>query len=296
MTTFATSRCHYLRCAVASTRRCDLGECRQHRLTAAATDRHAQHPRIDIGGAVGRCGSGHQSFTMIPNQDISTRLLAWFDQYGLRDLPWQHPRTPYRVWLSEIMLQQTQVSAWLPLISSASSMPCPTCPHWSMLRRTRCWHCGRGWATTHVHATCTRRQNCAWNITTVDRRTSLPHSSHYPALAAAPPVRSLSQAWNTPAPILDGNVKRVLCRVFGIEGWLRVHRPSKNSCGRWLNHCCRMRDRPIGRKRKWISVPPVHPPQSRLPAVPTANAVRCMARWPQQRIAHAQTRQNPATA
>ena len=37
-------------------------------------------------------------------------LLPWFDQHGRHDLPWQHPRTPYRVWLSEVMLQQTQVA------------------------------------------------------------------------------------------------------------------------------------------------------------------------------------------
>lgn len=39
------------------------------------------------------------------------RLLHWFDGHGRHDLPWQHPRAPYRVWLSEIMLQQTQ-SRW----------------------------------------------------------------------------------------------------------------------------------------------------------------------------------------
>src|SRR5690606_10036815 len=42
------------------------------------------------------------------------RLLAWFDRHGRHDLPWQHPRTPYRVWLSEIMLQQTQVAVVVP--------------------------------------------------------------------------------------------------------------------------------------------------------------------------------------
>ncbi|MGH8123411.1 MAG: A/G-specific adenine glycosylase, partial [Rudaea sp.] len=39
---------------------------------------------------------------------FAPRLLRWFDRHGRRDLPWQHPRTPYRVWLAEIMLQQTQ--------------------------------------------------------------------------------------------------------------------------------------------------------------------------------------------
>jgi len=41
---------------------------------------------------------------------FSTRLLAWFDDHGRKDLPWQHDITPYHVWLSEIMLQQTQVT------------------------------------------------------------------------------------------------------------------------------------------------------------------------------------------
>ena len=40
---------------------------------------------------------------------FSKQLLAWFDQHGRRDLPWQQDRSPYKVWLSEIMLQQTQV-------------------------------------------------------------------------------------------------------------------------------------------------------------------------------------------
>src|SRR5690349_22815303 len=45
---------------------------------------------------------------------FASRLLLWFDTDGRHDLPWQHPRTPYRVWLSEIMLQQTQVQVVVP--------------------------------------------------------------------------------------------------------------------------------------------------------------------------------------
>jgi hypothetical protein len=49
-----------------------------------------------------------------PTQHFAARLLAWFDANGRHDLPWQHPRTPYRVWLSEVMLQQTQVRVVVP--------------------------------------------------------------------------------------------------------------------------------------------------------------------------------------
>src|SRR5215475_3956076 len=48
------------------------------------------------------------------NGDFAPRLLGWFDLHGRKDLPWQHPRTPYRVWLSEVMLQQTQVATVVP--------------------------------------------------------------------------------------------------------------------------------------------------------------------------------------
>ena len=45
---------------------------------------------------------------------IADALLSWFDHHGRKDLPWQHDRTPYRVWISEIMLQQTQVATVIP--------------------------------------------------------------------------------------------------------------------------------------------------------------------------------------
>ncbi|MDH5582569.1 MAG: A/G-specific adenine glycosylase, partial [Gammaproteobacteria bacterium] len=46
--------------------------------------------------------------------DFACRVLAWFDEHGRRDLPWQQDVTPYRVWVSEIMLQQTQVATVIP--------------------------------------------------------------------------------------------------------------------------------------------------------------------------------------
>ena len=46
--------------------------------------------------------------------EISTPLLAWFDRFGRKNLPWQQDRSAYRVWISEIMLQQTQVATVIP--------------------------------------------------------------------------------------------------------------------------------------------------------------------------------------
>ena len=50
--------------------------------------------------------------TQLPS--FSERLLSWFDEYGRTSLPWQQDKAPYRVWVSEIMLQQTQVSTVIP--------------------------------------------------------------------------------------------------------------------------------------------------------------------------------------
>ena len=46
--------------------------------------------------------------------DFARRLLAWYDRHGRHDLPWQQQPTPYRVWVSEVMLQQTQVTTVIP--------------------------------------------------------------------------------------------------------------------------------------------------------------------------------------
>jgi len=51
---------------------------------------------------------------MSDHQTFATRLLAWFDTFGRKDLPWQVSRTAYRVWVSEVMLQQTQVATVIP--------------------------------------------------------------------------------------------------------------------------------------------------------------------------------------
>jgi A/G-specific adenine glycosylase len=47
-------------------------------------------------------------------QPIAQRVLDWFDQHGRKDLPWQRDTSPYRVWVSEIMLQQTQEKTVIP--------------------------------------------------------------------------------------------------------------------------------------------------------------------------------------
>ncbi|WP_240906242.1 A/G-specific adenine glycosylase [Thermomonas sp. HDW16] len=150
--------------------------------------------------------------------EYATRLLAWFDRHGRHDLPWQHPRTPYRVWLSEIMLQQTQVAVVIPYFERfINALPnLPSLANASQDEVLALWS-GLGYYAR------------ARNLHAAAKRCMEFHGGDLPrdldALIALPGIgRStagaiLSQAWGDAAPILDGNVKRVLCRLFGIEGW-----------------------------------------------------------------------------
>src|SRR3546814_8734530 len=96
--------------------------------------------------------TGHRT-----DDTFADTLLAWFDVSGRHDLPWQHPRSPYRVWLSEIMLQQTQVRVVVPYFERFVAA-LPEYPRWPPRRSTTCSPCGRAWATTPARATCTPRR------------------------------------------------------------------------------------------------------------------------------------------
>lgn len=146
------------------------------------------------------------------------RLLAWFDRHGRHDLPWQHPRTPYRVWLSEIMLQQTQVATVIPYFERFLQH-FPTLPDLAAADEDAVM---AQWAGLGYYAR-------ARNLHAAAKRCVELHGGELPrdfdALHALPGIgRStagaiLSQAWNDRFPILDGNVKRVLARFHGIEGF-----------------------------------------------------------------------------
>ncbi|MCD9005944.1 A/G-specific adenine glycosylase [Luteimonas sp. XNQY3] len=155
---------------------------------------------------------------MIARTDYATRLLAWFDVHGRHDLPWQHPRTPYRVWLSEIMLQQTQVRVVIPYFERFVA----TLPDARALADAPPDTVFALWSGLGYYAR-------ARNLHAAAQRCVELHDGDLPrdpdALLALPGIgRStagaiLSQAWGDPFPILDGNVKRVLARRHAVEGW-----------------------------------------------------------------------------
>ncbi len=154
---------------------------------------------------------------MTPAQ-FNGAVLAWYDQHGRKDLPWQQDINPYRVWVSEIMLQQTQVSTVLgyfdrfmhalPTVKDLADAPEDEVLHlWT----------GLGYYTR------------ARNLQKTAQIVMAEHGGEFPrdveALTALPgigrstagAIASLSMGLR--APILDGNVKRVLARYVAQEGY-----------------------------------------------------------------------------
>lgn len=149
---------------------------------------------------------------------LAARVLDWFDRHGRHDLPWQDPRTPYRVWLSEIMLQQTQVQTAAPYFERFTQ----ALPQLGDLAAAPIDQVLALWAGLGYYARARNLHKTA--ALCVERHGgALPESLE--ALQALPGIgRStagaiLAQAHGQRVAILDGNVKRVLARFHGVEGW-----------------------------------------------------------------------------
>ena len=149
---------------------------------------------------------------------FSDRLLAWFATNRRRHLPWQQERTLYRVWISEIMLQQTQVSTVIDYFQRfiqrfpdvqtlASAAPDEVLHLWSGL--------GYYARARNIHR--------AARIVLTEQGGHLPLAvdqwQRLPGIGRSTAGAILALATGQRHPILDGNVKRVLCRFHGIAGW-----------------------------------------------------------------------------
>lgn len=152
------------------------------------------------------------------NLPFAVRLLDWFALHGRRHLPWQQDPSPYRVWVSEIMLQQTQVKTVIPYYEKFMA----TFPDVATLAQAEQDEVLHLWTGLGYYARARNLHRCAGIIhedyagifpDDVDRLSQLPGIGRSTAGA----ILSLSR--NHHAVILDGNVKRVLCRHDAIEGW-----------------------------------------------------------------------------
>jgi A/G-specific adenine glycosylase len=150
--------------------------------------------------------------------DFPAAVLTWFHQHGRKNLPWQKDINAYRVWLSEVMLQQTQVSTVIPYFQAFTER-FPTVADLADAPLDEVLHL---WTGLGYYARARNLHACAKRVVSeyggqfprsVDELAGLPGVGRSTAGAIA------SITWNLPAPILDGNVKRVLARFYAIEGW-----------------------------------------------------------------------------
>ena len=154
---------------------------------------------------------------MVANS-FSENVLAWFEQHGRHDLPWQENRTLYKVWLAEVMLQQTQVVTVIPYYQNFLAK----FPEISDLANASQDEVLKLWAGLGYY---TRARNLHKAAIAVEQQ----HQGRFPEIfdevLALPGIgRStagaiLAQSLGQRHAILDGNVKRVLSRYFEIEGW-----------------------------------------------------------------------------
>lgn len=155
--------------------------------------------------------------TLTESATFASRLLAWSERFGRTDLPWQQNRSLYRVWISEIMLQQTQVATVIPYFQRFMAR----CPDVASLARAEQGEVLHLWSGLGYYARA-RNLHRAANIVVDEHDGQIPESLD--ALMALPGIgRStagaiLALALDQRHSILDGNVKRVLARWCGIEG------------------------------------------------------------------------------
>lgn len=162
--------------------------------------------------------SGILYILMTKDLSFSQKLLNWHSKYGRHDLPWQQNRNCYRVWVSEIMLQQTQVATVIPYFERFMKR-FPDSRTLADASQDEVLHL---WTGLGYYAR-GRNLHKAAQIIRDDYHDQFPEE--FDAVLALPGIgRStagaiLAQALGQRYVILDGNVKRVLTRLYAIEGW-----------------------------------------------------------------------------
>lgn len=155
---------------------------------------------------------------MMQAPQFAQQVLDWYQRFGRKTLPWQQEKTPYKVWLSEVMLQQTQVATVIPYFERFMAR-FPTVADLAAAPLDEVLHL---WTGLGYYARARNLHKAAKQI--ADR-----HQGEFPRnfddVAALPGVgRStagavLSLSFGQHFPILDGNVKRVLARCYAVAGW-----------------------------------------------------------------------------
>ena len=151
------------------------------------------------------------------NGPFSRRLLAWWDVHGRKDLPWQRERTPYRVWVAEIMLQQTQVRTVVPYFERFIAR----FPDVEGLARADLDEVLHLWSGLGYYARA-RNLHRAAGVVVRDHAGVFPNDvasiQRLPGIGRSTAAAIVAQSYGRRAVILDANVKRVLARRHRVAG------------------------------------------------------------------------------
>ena len=153
--------------------------------------------------------------------DFSARVIAWQRVHGRHSLPWQNTRDPYRVWLSEVMLQQTQVTTVLGYYARFLEK----FPDVQALAAAPLDDVFALWSGLGYYSRARNMHRCA-QVVVADHGGAFPNHSALlqtlPGIGRSTAAAIAAFCFGERVAILDGNVKRVLTRVLGFDGDLSV--------------------------------------------------------------------------
>lgn len=173
---------------------------------------------------------------------FSADLIAWQQQHGRHSLPWQNTSDAYKVWLSEIMLQQTQVTAVIPYYQRFLQ----TFPTVQSLAAAPVVEVMALWAGLGYYTRARNLHQCAKQV--VEKYQGIFPSDpkllqELPGIGRSTAAAVAAFSYGSVAAILDGNVKRVFARVFGVEGYPGAKAVEDDL---WLRAQALLPDRDIG--------------------------------------------------
>ncbi len=162
---------------------------------------------------------------LTPKQ-FQQKMLAWFTSSGRKHLPWQQTKSPYPIWLSEIMLQQTQVATVIPYFERFIQH----FPTLSSLAKADIDEVIMLWSGLGYYARARNLHRCALSVEK-EYLGKFPKDlsllQNLPGIGRSTAGAILALAFGQPAAILDGNVKRVLARFHTISGWSGLNKVSE---------------------------------------------------------------------
>ena len=165
-----------------------------------------------------RVAQAHSANRDFSDPGFSQAVIRWQKQHGRHALPWQNTRDAYRIWLSEIMLQQTQVSAVIPYYQRFLTR----FPDVATLAQAASEDVMSHWSGLGYYSRARNLHRCAQRVV-ADYGGRFPDDpallAELPGIGRSTAAAIAAFAYGARAAILDGNVKRVFARAFGIEGF-----------------------------------------------------------------------------